>query len=191
MYYVLKCDEPPDPSGGYMEIEDWVGLQGFDDWGVGRKATFAPTGSVVIDAAPHDGYQGNPLELSDGEVPLVSDRLKQALIDAGVDNVDYYPVELKNKETGQTYEYFAFNIVGLVSAPDPSKSSVESYDGDYVGDSSIKDLVLDDTKTLNLLMFRLLQKFSTILIHERVRRHLEACGIDTLTFVRPEDYYHL
>lgn len=192
MYFVLQCDRPDDDSGGWMDIEDWTGVNGFKDWRVGRIARDRPGASpTVISAVPHDGYQGLPRELSDNSVPLMSARLKAAIEGAGVDNIDYHPVTLRNSATAATYPYYAFNLIGLVSATDFRKSVLESYDGDFKGDSAIKHLVLDPSKTGALLMFRLAEKFSTILIHARVREAIERAGIDTLRFTKPEDFYHL
>ena len=191
MYYVLRCLDYDDGADGYMEIEDWLDISGFSDWGMGRIAASRPIASIVINAVPHDGYKGLPKEFSDGAIPLMSARLKGVLDAAAVDNIVYYPVQLKNSETGATYDYFAFNLLGLVSATDFGKSRLESYDGDFKGDSTIEHLVVDPAKARDLAMFRLTEKFSTILVHERVRKRIEGAGINTLTFVRPEDYFHL
>jgi hypothetical protein len=181
-----------DSQQGYMEIEDWVdGIDGFDDWGVGRPARQHPAAPVEIRAVPHDGYTGLPDEFHDHSVPLMSRRLKEALDAAGVDNVIYLPVTLRNPDTGQTYEYYAFNLVGLVAATDLAQSNIASPDGDFVGDSQIHDLVIDESKCKGFLMFRLKEKFSAVFVHRRVKDTIESRGITTMKFTKPEDYMHL
>lgn len=176
---------------GYIEIEDWNDIEGFGDWGVGRKATQHPTGPVEIRAVPHDGYAGPPHDYQDSAVPLVSKRMKEALEAAGVDNIDHLPITVRNTETGQAFEYFAFNLLGLVAAADYAKSRFTSLDGDFVGDSQVHDLAVDPGKARGMLMFRLKEKFSVILVHRQVKESIEAAGIASVKFVKPEDFMAL
>ena len=191
MYYVLCVIKPEGYGEGWMDIEDWTGIEGFGDWGIGALAEQRPTGPVQINAVPHDGYQDDPADLQDKTVPLMSKRLKEAMDAAGVDNINYLPITLKNTETGRVYDYFAFNLLGLVAAADPAESKISSHDGDFVGDSQIEDLVIDESKTGGLLIFRLKEKFSAILVHEKVRQAIKSAGIKTVGFMRPEDYVAL
>ena len=192
-YFMMEDQLPYDDDvEGYIDIEDWKGdIKGFMGWRHGALARDRPTGSVEIDVVPHDGYTGLPPDLHDHSVPLMSARLKSALDSAGVDNIVYLPVVLRNPETGQRYDYFAFNLIGLVSATDFTKSNIKSPDGDFVGDSHIYDLKIDEGKTQNFLIFRLAEKFSAILVHRRVKEAIENQGINTLRFMEPEDYMAL
>jgi hypothetical protein len=190
-YFVMRALPSPDDVEGYMDIEDWDATEGFGDWSVGKLAQQRPTGSVQINAVPNDGYQGEPADLQDLNVPIMSKRLKAAMDAAGVDNINYLPITLKNTETGQVYDYFAFNLLGLVSAADRAQSKMASYDGDFVGDSQVYDLVIDESKCGGLLMFRLKEKFSAVIVHEKVKKAVEAAGIDTVAFMNPKDYMAL
>ena len=176
---------------GYMEIEDWKKTEGFEDWSVGRLATARPQGPVEIDVVPYLGYGGGPDEFVDLNVPLMSKKLKETVQAAGVDNLNFYPVALRNTETGETYEYFAFNLIGLVDAVDLGKSTITSHDGDFVGDSSITDLAVNEEAARGLLMFRLKQKFSVILVHRRVKEAIERAAIPSVKFIAPEDFMAL
>lgn len=176
---------------GYMEIEDWDDVDGFEDWGRGTLAQQKPSNPVEIKAVPHDGYTGLPDELQDASVPLMSKSLKEAIEAAGVDNVRFLPITLRNTETGTAYEYFAFNLVGLVAAADASKSKMFSFDGDFVGDTQIHDLEIDDSLAHGLLMFRLKEDFSAIIVHKSVKEAIERRKIPTVKFVRPEEYVAL
>lgn len=193
-YYVLRS--VPSISlktvKGYMEIEDWDdGVEIFEDWGSGTPAKGQPTGPIELRAVPHDGYSGSPDDFHDSNVPLMSKRLKEAIESAGVDNINFYPVTVRNTETGETYEYFAFNLIGLMSVIDYGKSDVSSHDGDFIGDSQIRTLAIDESKTRLALMFRLKEKFSVILIHRVVKEAIEHSGINTVNFVAPKDFMAL
>jgi len=190
-YFVLRARPSPPSVAGYMEIEDSIDLPGFKGWRSGVPARRTPEGAVVIAALPRDGYAGAPNDFSDMSVPLVSARFKQALVSAGVDNVTYYPVQLRNSATGQDYEFFAFNLIGLLSVADFAASQIDSADGSFVGDSEVSALVIDETRCRGLKMFRMKEKFSTILVHKDVKDAVESAGIDTVTFLNPEDYMAL
>jgi len=191
MYNIVEYQEREEGTG-YMEIDESTCYKSFRNWGVGSLERVAtPPEKVIIDVVPFDGYKGEPPELSDSTVPLMSARLRKALLEAGVDNIVYHPVTLKNTETGQTYPFYAFNLIGLISATDFDASNISSYDEDFIGDGSIKGMAIDESKLHGQNMFRLAEKFSAIFISDNVRKHIEASGIDTLKFILPEDYYAL
>jgi hypothetical protein len=189
-YFILRSAPSieDDDVKGYMEIEEWDDIEGFEDWGVGRPGKSRPAGKVEIRARRYDGYKGEPDDFSDDNVPLMSKRLKEAIESAGVDNITFHPVTVRTKK--ETWEYYAFNLVGLISAVDPA-SEVQSPDGDFLGDSSITDLVIDDSKCRGLLMFRLKEKFSIILVHRKLKEAIERSGISSVKFLAPEDFMAL
>jgi len=194
-YFVLR--EAPSvqletaAEDGYMEIEDWDAPEGFEDWGRGRLAEQQPQGPVVINAVYHGGYKGGSDEYLDSNVPLMSKRLKETIEAAGVDNVKFHPITLRNTKTGETYDYFAFNLIGLVDAVDFKKSTLTSHDGDFIGDSAIHDLVVDEKAGRGLLMFRLKEKFSVILVHKKIKEAVERSGITSVKFIDPKDFMAL
>ena len=192
-YFVLRSLPSIEAEGvdGYMEIEDWHDVPGFENWGVGMPAQQRPTSDVELPAVPHDGYTGLPDDFQDMSVPLMSKRLREAIESAGVDNIDFHPLTVRNSETGEAYEYFAFNLIGLVAAADHAKSNLASHDGDFLGDSQVHDLAIDDARTRGLLMFRLKEKFTVILVHRKVKEAIERAGIGSVTFVKPEDFMAL
>jgi hypothetical protein len=176
---------------GHMEVRDEEAYDHFTGWRTGELIAERPAGPVEIKAIPRDRYKGLPDEMYDFSVPMMSARLKLALDAAGVDNINYFPVTLRNTKTNAAYEYFAFNLVGLVSAADPGKSEMSSYDGDFVGDTEIRSLSVDETRARGLLIFRLAEKFSIILVHRRVKETIEKHGIDTMRFRDPEGFMAL
>jgi hypothetical protein len=190
-YYVIRVVHPTGYGEGFIEIEDWDDIEGFDDWGVGRLAKKSPQGPVQIKAVPRDGFKGDPVDFQDQTVPLMSKRLKEVLDSAGVDNINYLPITLRHTETGQIYDYFAFNLLGLVAAADLAQSDISSFDGDFVGDSQVHGLVIDPSKPGGALIFRLKEKFTAILVHEKIKQAVESAGIKTITFIKPENYMAL
>lgn len=113
-YFVMTC-EGEYPSASIVEEPE------LDD------NTWQP---VAIDVASpllyllDPEHVGKPLALYDAEAfPVMRNDLIDALIGAGVDNIELFDAILKNTRTGNEYKnYKAFNIVGLVSAVDMGKS---------------------------------------------------------------------
>lgn len=157
-------------------------------WWIGEPIDYEVPVPIRFDFEPLRGYQGPPPELVDIGTPIMTARLAAALSAAGVDNVEYFDTILTNTVTGETYDYKTYNIVGLVAATDLGKSDWESYDGTTVGDVSFHSIALDESKCRGALLFRLAESLGTIVIHDKVRESLLAKGIDTLTFVKPEDW---
>ena len=54
--------------------------------------------------------------------------------------------------------------------------------------ASFDRVALDTAKIGGLLMFRLAEAVSTIVVHVSVKERIEAAGIDTLTFYVPGDW---
>lgn len=196
MYYVMRCPLITNENGELLvEIENDAGIGEVWSWGSG-EAFEAEEIAGIPDPIPmnvrfYRGYKGLPTEFSDTGVSVMSRRLSQALLEAGVDNLDCYPVLLTNPETQHSYDYVAYNIIGKIAAADMEKSDYTTYDGKLFADVGFRRLVLDEAKAQGVLMFRLAEKLSTILVHEHVRKHVLDQGIDTLKFIKPEDYLHL
>jgi hypothetical protein len=194
-YFILATinQAADDRVQGFMEIEDYKykRLDDFDGWGVGRATDVGPAGAVEIRVVPREKCVSPPIDLYDFSIPLISARFKSALDKVGVDNIHYVPATLRNSKTKEGYDYFAFNLMGLVAGADRGSSNMSSFDGDFIGDTQINDLVIDESKCRGLLMFRLAEKFSVIMVHRKVKDVIESQGIDTLTFMDPKDFMAL
>ena len=124
-------------------------------------------------------------------IPIMSERMVQALLSAGVNNVEFHEAVLINTVTGEKYPYRAFNVVGLVAAANLDRSECDIHDGVPVADVSFYKLVLDESKCRSCLMFRLEENVSTLMVHDSVRQELLSRGIDMLKFIKPEDYVQI
>jgi hypothetical protein len=114
-------------------------------------------------------------------VPVFSDRLVETLREAGVDNFEAFPAVLRNPDTGKEWKNFwAVNTLGLVSWVNLKHSEYDtlmkaSPAGVGVPLLGFTTIVLDKKKTRDdLLMFRLAESPSTLLIHDRVFQYLVA-----------------
>jgi hypothetical protein len=194
MYYMMECDEPLTESGAaLMDIRNCFRAGTVRIWRGGRR--FRPEEVVPkpieIDFEPLRGYKGPPIEMLDVCIPIMSSRLAAALLQAGVDNIDFYPTVVTNTVTRERHDYQAFNVVGLLAAADLERSEWDTYDGVPVADVSFKGLAFDDSKAVGILAFRLAENINAFAVHDSVRDHVIESGINTLKFVAPEDWVHL
>lgn len=120
-------------------------------------------------------------EFTDDGVSLMTPRLRTALENAGVANIDYYAAEVTDDD-GRKHPYFAFNIIGKISATDKAQSKIDK------SIPWIHKLVLDEAAIRQFPLFRLAESPGVILIRSDVRTRLEEAGIDTLTFLRPDQW---
>lgn len=114
-------------------------------------------------------------------IPLFSDRLVQVLRKAGADNFEAFPAVLRNPDTGAEWrDYWAVNVLGLVAWANLEESEYDTLmDGDPEGVETpllgFHTIVLDRRKTRDdLLMFRLAESPSTLIIHDRVDKIIDA-----------------
>lgn len=188
MYFVLNYTIPQDENGGYLEVDRSVLFEGFDSWSLGTRYSVALPNPIEIVATPISDYSGLPSDLYDGNICLMSKRLVEVLVNNGVDNLDIYPAVIMNSESGETYQYFAVNIIGMISAADLDASKWASFDGDALFDTSFDRLVIRNESAKEQLIFRLAQSTSTILVHERVKKCIEKEAFPSLVFVSPEEW---
>jgi hypothetical protein len=122
-------------------------------------------------------------EFWDSPVPVMTKRLFTALQQAGVTNIESYHAEISDPAANKTWDnYVAFNIVGKIKAADLKKSSQDPMIPWF------DSVAIDVPATREALLFRLAESVNAIVVHEKVKQHLEANGIDTLTFIPPEQW---
>jgi hypothetical protein len=118
------------------------------------------------------------------------DRMVLALRDVGVDNMEVYDTVLVAPHLGkQRTDYKAVNIIGRVSAVDTAKSEFDPSDSTRVIATKFRKLVLDESKANGLLLFRLAEKLSAIIVHEKVKDILTERRIGPLGFIETEQWF--
>ena len=110
---------------------------------------------------------------------LMQERFVEVLRQAGVDNLQTFPTEVRREDTNEVVPgYVVVNIVGRVSC-----AKMEESDKDHVLGNAyyFHDLVIDPKQTGDLLMFRLHESPMVVLVHENVARAIEAGNFLGLT----------
>ena len=183
MYYVLDCFGPEDEDrAGLGEI-----LNTELPWETGRRFAQPPVSPVLVELNPD--FPGAMMPMFDSGILLFSDEMLTALDEAGVDNLDRYDTVVRDPVTGRSFSnYKAVNIIGVVACADLGESVYQAPSGSPLIDTDFDSLVIDETRAKELLMFRLAECVTAIIVHDRVRRHLEASGIPHLDFYEPQDW---
>jgi len=192
-YYVLMCltpwftksaslGPPPDVDG----VESWISGR-YIDVPVPQPLEF----EVEIDEDDREPEEpGQLLEMYDYGVVLMTERLVNALREAGVDNLQAFDAVIRDPRTNRVVtDYKVVNVVGVIAAADMGKSKLyEPPDGAPLIDVSFDSLAIDEKRAGGQLLFRLAESLSAIIVHDRVKQHLLARGFDMLTFRDPAKY---
>lgn len=178
-YYMLECYGPDEEDrAGIHTVHGLSGL----NWLLGSRFSQPLPNPIKITL---DADRGIMLPMFSAGILLFRDDLIEALHESGVDNLDIYPAELFNPLTGETFtNYKAINIIGVVSAADLSKSKYEAH-GRPMVDVDFDSLEIDPERANGLLMFRLAEAVSGIVVHESVKAHTEQKGIAHLDWIEP------
>ena len=196
-YFVLKC--MPTSKADYYRLgveypaddKRWkAGLLFSDD--DNNEQLQPPPVPIPVTTEPEDPELPNVYaELYWNPIPLMTRRLVTALRAAGVDNLQTYDTRLDGVEGPNpppADHYLAVNIVGRVAAADLGKSTTNPDAPETMVSMDFFSLSVDEQKARDFLMFRLAENITAVLVHERVKEKIEASGIDTLTWLKPEEW---
>lgn len=154
-----------------------------ENWMLGRSLNQSTVPQPLRYTLDPD-YGGTPKAMYDAEAnPVMRDDLIRVLTSAGVDNIQYFAAILVDPESGKEHtNYKAFNIVGLVAAADMENSELMATSDSTIGDVDFHALVIDESKCRGLLLFRLAENISAIVVHEKIKSAIEASGIPGFVF---------
>jgi|SRR5437879_5701364 len=116
---------------------------------------------------------GQKLQLSDyySADNLMSRRLVDAITASGVDNLQVFPASITREDTAEVLDnYCVVNVLGLVAAADMKKSRARPL----ANLKFFEQLAIDTTRAQGLLMFRLAESITDIIVAENVARAIDA-----------------
>ncbi len=126
-------------------------------------------------------------------LPLFHASFKNCLEQFGVDNIQYFPVNLIDQNGLVPNEnlagvYFLVNVIGRLDCVDLQKSKVNYWPSQRGFD--LLSTVIDEGKTNGLSIFRIKDDPSLIIINEGLKQHLVdelniLVGVDV---IKTEDY---
>jgi hypothetical protein len=175
-------------------IEGSCALDGLPDnmdsleWMQGKRMLDpSPDRELILDLSLASGdYRG---DIIDGFLTLYSDELIEALKQQGVDNIDYYPVVLRDQNDDSLEDGFSIaNIIGLLDCVDMNKSKVKWWPS-RMGFNFLS-MVIDESKTHGFKIFRLKEDPTKVIINEELKRYLldETDMLAGVKIIKTEDY---
>lgn len=121
--------------------------------------------------------------------PLCSGKLRDALAQAEVTNVQYFPVEIVTTAgKGVSSDYSVANFLGRVTCLDWDKSAYDDTAREDGHATHIDKLVLDATHLQGRKLVRMEENSSVLLVSHGVRGQLEAAGITGVRFTATEKF---
>ncbi|MFO0607167.1 MAG: hypothetical protein U0324_28655 [Polyangiales bacterium] len=158
-------------------------------WFRGARFAAPPDEPLVVEVVEEYEEDTAPLSWSPS-VPLMRDDLVACLRGCGVDNLDAYPAVIVGEETGlELRGYSAVNLVGLVRAASPAGTAYGPGTASRLLDADIDALAIDPARAMGLLMFRLAECVTGVVVHDSVRRAVEARReFRDVRFVEPADW---
>lgn len=184
-YYVMECFTPLDVDPA--DIGVLPDVEGVDTWMAGSLITAPVPEPLQLELDPNEP---GPLKVMYNlDMLVMSERLTSTLVGAGVDNLQLFRAVILDPETGILRDdYHVVNIVGAVAAADLEKSAWSTPTGRPIIDVDFDSLAIDERRAQGLLLFRLAECVSAIIVHAQVRDALLTAGFSSLTFLDPKDY---
>jgi hypothetical protein len=169
-------------------------VDGVESWISGRAIEVPMPEPIVFDVELDEDDRdplepGVLLEMYQFGVVLMTERLVNALREAGVDNLQVFNAVIRDRFAGTVaVSHRVVNVVGVVACADMQHSTYSAPDGSAVIDVSFDSLVIDHHRAGGHLLFRLAESLAAIIVHQRVKDRLLAAGFDMLTFRDPAKY---
>lgn len=118
-----------------------------------------------------------------------SNRLVDILRSTGVDNIDYYPCRIVNEITGEIFRtHQAANILDMIYCLDKEESELEIDDEEPNEIWYINYLKLFEDRLGDVLIFRLGERPSIVIVHEIVKEAVVKAGMTGVVFLPAEGY---
>ncbi len=118
---------------------------------------------------------GRLLPFYENPIPVMKESLLNVVRYSGVNNIDDYEVEIFNPFDERVYDdYRAINVIGAIEAIDEELSDGENLygSGSCFSGKFYDEIILDESKIGDLLLFRLAEKLSLIVVSDLIRNKI-------------------
>ena len=178
-----------DETGDYAMVVESPTLDGRTDVKFGRGVRIdADLSKLEFLLDPKDKREMPDFGTAFGGL-VVSERFREVLDEAGVDNVDYYPVRITQKATGEKHTgFFQANVIGAIACVDRGKSKFTPSEIKPKLITEFKDLRLDPKKVGGEKLFRLAEYPAMLIAHESVKKAIEKAKLSGIKFTAADGY---
>ena len=181
-FYIMKQD---------ALMEDIASIDGLPNhmdplkWMQGKQMQ-APEQKLILDLSLVSGDGRG--DIIDGFITLYSDEMKEALEENNVDNVQFYPVLLRD-QNDDTLEpgFWIANIIGLFDCIDMQKSKTKPWVTGIGFD--FLSMVIDEKKTNGAKIFRLKEDPTKVIINQELKDYFDETDMLVgVELIKTEDY---
>lgn len=172
MYFVLEQDRETSFMAVFEDANPGHDLK----WckGSSIEPDEQPSNLKLIVDEPRDEY---PDFFTDVPATFCSQRMRARMEAAGVDNIEYYPVEMTERGSGKRIDgYFAINVIGRMACMDRQRSKFTEWRKRI---ARIQSLALDEGAIQGMKVFRPHEYLAVILVDENVAESIRGLpGVD-------------
>ena len=183
MQYYIFDEISPNSDAPFLDLPDEIDLI---ESIMGKKPNFDEL-PIKIEAEIEEDETIVYTDIINPGVPLFSDKMKSALDECGVTNIDYYPVLIVDYDSKDVLaEYWLGVVTDIVACIDLDKSSFKE---NKMGTMVITRFFIDDNKTKDLDLFRFHNIPGLIIINEALKEKLSTIEFQGVSF-KPTEQYH-
>lgn len=165
MYYLIEQTFRGRPT--YLLETSASNIQPPLRWIEGKRFKTPPMHPLPLTVRSQPGARMT--DFFESDIPLFSAYLLQEFLNGGVDNIDAYPVILKDLETAETWDHFyAVNIIGVIGCADMVASNYTDFAGTGRFSVNFDKLVISPAQCYSQLCFRLYENLTKIIIHRKI-----------------------
>lgn len=182
MQYYIFDEVSPNRDAPFLDLPDEIDLI---ESIMGKKPNFDEL-PIKIPAEIDEDEEVVYTDIINPGVPLFSDKMKLALDQLGVTNIDYYPVHIIDSETKEVLaKYWLAIVIGIISCIDLDNSQFKES---AVGRTVITKFSIDHSKTAGLNLFRFHNIPGLIIINEELKDKLSKIEFKGVSFKHTKEY---
>ena len=182
MEYYIFDEVSPNCDAPYLDLPDEIDLI---ESIMGKKPKFDEL-PIKIPAEINEDEEIVYTDIINPGVPLFSQKMKSALDQFGVNNIDYYPVLIIDEETKETLaEYWLAIVIDIISCIDLDNTQFKQSAS---GQTVITQFSIDNSKVAGSKLFRFHNIPGLIIINEELKDELSKIEFKGVSFKHTKEY---
>lgn len=182
MQYYIFDEVSPNSEAPFLELPDEIDLI---ETIMGKKPNFDEL-PIRMEAEIEEDEEVVYTDIINPGVPLFSDKMKSALDQCGVANIDYYPVLIVDYDSKEVLaEYWLGIVKDIIACIDLGKSRFEE---NKMGNTVITKFAIDQSRTAGKNLFRFHNIPGLIIIDEALKEALSKTDFKGVSFKPTQEY---
>ncbi len=182
MQYYIFDEVSPNSEAPFLDLPDEIDLI---ESIMGKRPNFDEL-PIKIEAEIDEDEEVVYTDIINPGVPLFSQKMKSALDECGVANIDYYPVLIVDADSKEVLDEYWLGIVrDIIACIDLDNSR---FGENKMGKTVITRFAIDHTKTAGLDLFRFHNIPGLIIINEVLKEKLSKTEFKGVSFKPTKEY---